>query len=373
MAEPRTLPSPKENVAEQPVTIIQDAQTRIKETIVESYYKGLSKDEVEKRLQRIIWDAGEQLPEKIRLEAKQALAQNAQKWHYLYHQSLKGVNAGLLQSIDKLLTRSLQIRFVAKTYSINPLDFVGSPAVDQKAIIDKFRPYLTEDRLGSQVIERYEQRVKTQLKALAADPAYAQRMDKNGKPYKPNLRNFAEMTARYDANQEDIDRMKTDGVKLVWTSSHVDASPRCEPYQGRLYSLDGSSGTIDGVPYSSLDDALAGPNGDGNGIINGYNCRHRLIEYTPGSNAPKEYDKAMIRQENVVTSRQRQYERDIRNLKIEERLSRRAGDDQTAHDLRIEWQKLNNRYEKYSLNHQRAYYPWRTRVTQDEVDREQDE
>ena len=177
MAEPRTLSSPKENVAEQPVTIIQDAQTRIKETIVESYYKGLSKDEVEKRLQRIIWDAGEQLPEKIRLEAKQALAQNAQKWHYLYHQSLKGVNAGLLQSIDKLISRSAPIRFAAKTYSINPLDFVGSPAVDQKAIIDKFRPYLTEDRLGSQVIERYEQRVKIQLKALAADPAYAQRMD----------------------------------------------------------------------------------------------------------------------------------------------------------------------------------------------------
>ena len=51
------------------------------------------------------------------------------------------------------------------------------------------------------------------------------------------------MATRYQANQKDIKMLKDNGVKLVWTSSHANASPRCSPYQGKLYSLDGTSGT----------------------------------------------------------------------------------------------------------------------------------
>jgi hypothetical protein len=370
MAEPRTIASPKENVAEKPVVLIQDAQTRIKQVIVESYYKGLSKTEIEKALQKIIWETGEQLPENMRESVKQALAQNAQKWHYLYTQSIKASNASVLQAIDRLRVTNPRIAFAAKTYNISLTDHLGSSATEQKAIIDKFRPYLTEDRHGSQVIDKYESKVKEHLKTLARDPAYFQRIDKNGKPYKPNLRNFAEMTARYEANLEDVKRLRDSEVKLVWTSSHVDASDRCALYQGKLYSLDGSSGSIDGTPYTPLDEALAGPRGDGNGIINGYNCRHRLIEYTAKSRPPKEYDRATIHRENAINNRQRQYERDIRNLKIEERLARQAGYKSEAAELEKQWQKLNKHYQAFSLRNERAYYPWRTRATQEEIDRQ---
>jgi len=195
--------------------------------------------------------------------------------------------------------------------------------------------------------------------------------DKNGDTYRMNMRNFAEMKVRYDANQEDVAKFKDEGVDLVWTSSHADASPRCAPYQGRLYSISGKTGrTANGEPYTPLDEALLGPKGDGNGIINGYNCRHHLIEYTPNSKAPKEYDAAMIRKENAINDRQRQFERDIRNLKIEERLERAAGDKGAASDLRNQWQSLNQRYEQYSLQNGRAFYPWRTRVLQEEVDQD---
>ena len=364
----RTISSPKENVAEKPLTIIQDAQTRIKETIVECYYQNLSKAEIEKRIAVIIQEAFGKLPDSIRESARMSLAINAQKWHYLYTESMKVLNASMIRTLAKWESTIPGMRAEAKTYSINLAEMIGAEANVQKEVIDRFRPFLTKDDAGLAIIENYEKRVKDQIKVLAADPANLQRIDKNGKPYKVNLRNFSEMHARYEANQEDIKRLESEGVKLVWTSSHPDASPRCAPYQGRLYSMDGSSGSIDGIKYTPLDEALLGPRGDGNGIINGYNCRHRLIEYTPKSGPPKEYDKATINRENAINNRQRQYERDIRNLKIQERLANKSGDDQGANGLQKEWQKLMKDYERYSLRNQRAYYPWRTRVTNEETD-----
>ena len=57
------------------------------------------------------------------------------------------------------------------------------------------------------------------------------------------------MEVRYEANLQDVAKLKEEGVKLVMASSHADASLRCAPYQGKLYSLDGSSGkTADGKP-----------------------------------------------------------------------------------------------------------------------------
>jgi hypothetical protein len=132
--------------------------------------------------------------------------------------------------------------------------------------------------------------------------------------------------------------------------------------------MDGTSGNIDGERYTPLEDALLGPKGDGNGIINGYNCRHRLIEYRPKSRPPKEYDKETIRRENAINNRQRQYERDIRNTKIEERLLRQSGDTEGANALRQERQRIERNYQAYSLRNGRAFYDWRTKVTQDEID-----
>ena len=364
----RTLSSPKENIAEKVVLVVQDAQTQIKETIVESTYTGLSKSEIENRIRLIIEEAAEEIPEAWREQARQALAINAQKWHYLYTKQVQAINAQMIAAAaDKLKQPSVRIK--DKTYSINLQSVIGLPVNEQMPILTTFREHLTVDRAGLALIENYDKQIRARVKSLAVDPAYFQRIDKNGKVYRPNLRNFAEMQARYESNVKDVKNLEAEGVKLVWTSSHPDASPRCAPYQGRLYSLDGSSGTIDGIKYTPLSEALAGPRGDGNGIISGYNCRHRLIEYTPKSKPPKEYDRATIRKENAINNRQRQYERDIRNLKIEERLMRRAGDEQTANQLKNEWLDKTKQYEIFSLRAQRAYYPWRTKVTNEEIER----
>ena len=363
MAEPRTIISPKENIAEREVVSVQTAQTRIKQIIVESYYQGLSPKETSKRIAEVIAQTADGYPEGSRESIRLSLATNAQKWHYTFHENNRVLNVALIQNA----LASDSVAFRGRTYGINVAQIVGLPATETRTIVERFRPLLTQDAKGIAIIENYQAKVKTQIKVLASDPANLVQIDKNGKPYVVNMRNFAEMKTRYEANLEDVKRLKEQDVKLVWTSSHADASARCSPYQGRLFSLDGTSGTQDGVRYEPLDDALAGPKGDGNGIINGYNCRHRLIEYQPNSRAPKEYDDKTVKRENAINNRQRQYERDIRNTKIEESLQRKAGNTAEADALRQEWQRLNRNYQGYSLKNGRAFYRWRTMVTDEEI------
>jgi hypothetical protein len=235
-----------------------------------------------------------------------------------------------------------------------------------RTVLDKFRPYLKESDKGLAIIDNYQQMVRDQVKVLASDPPISNRIRQDGQPYKASLRNRAEMKVRYDANQEDINNLKTEGVKLVWTSSHADASPRCSPYQGRLWSLDGTSGTINGEHYEPIENATAGPYGDGNGIISGYNCRHRLIEYEPASKPPEDFSEAEIKKAYAIDQKQRAYENNIRQLKTEEALLRASGDLEKAHNARIRWRRLNKSYESYSHSKGRAYYTWRTRIADDE-------
>ena len=364
MAEPRTIVSPKEDIALREVLTVQDVQTRIKQAIVQGYYQRLTPKQTSALIADIIQQTAERYPEAQREAIRQSLAVNAQKWHYTYMESVRVLNLSLLQRI----AQTPSIAVVNRTYTIDVRAIAGMSATESSVVVERFRPFLTQDSAGIPLIEDYEKKVKMQIKALASDPANLVRIDKNGKPYTVNMRNFAEMETRYQANLKDVQRLRDDGVKLVWTSSHADASARCSPYQGRLFSMDGTSGNIDGERYTPLEDALLGPKGDGNGIINGYNCRHRLIEYRPKSRPPKEYDKETIRRENAINNRQRQYERDIRNTKIEERLLRQSGDTEGANALRQEWQRTERNYQAYSLRNGRAFYDWRTKVTQDEID-----
>lgn len=70
------------------------------------------------------------------------------------------------------------------------------------------------------------------------------------------LRNRAEMEVRYQGHLDNIQRLRDGGARLVVASVHSDCSERCRPWQGRVYSLDGTSGTTDdGRKYVPLETA----------------------------------------------------------------------------------------------------------------------
>lgn len=333
----------KGNLAEDELITISTMTTLCKEIITEGLMNGTSQQEIVKKLNKAIAENVKLLPIELQEETRKSMVRYCRKWHFELSQSL--------DIYTRNLSNQLGVNLVGKTH---------------KQIIEEFRPYLdVSNNVAVPMIKNYQQNVKTILKAISTDSPQVTRRVEGQSPYKVSLRNLAEMRVRYEANIQDIQQLKNSGVKLVWTSSHPNCSPRCKDYQGKLWSLDGTSGTINGKRYEPIEKALRGKNNDGNGIITGYNCRHRLVEYT-GQPAPNDYTEAEIKKEYAIDKKQRDYENKIRHLKTEEKLVRASGDNETASKLRKKWQFYTKEYQKYSIKNNRAFYRWRCAIDKQE-------
>ncbi len=181
-----------------------------------------------------------------------------------------------------------------------------------------------------------------------------------------SLRNRAEMEVRYNEHLNSIEELRASGHKLVICSVHSDCSERCSHWQGRVYSLDGTSGTTsDGKSYIPLEVATdvyyttrAGRVYK-NGLL-GFNCRHHLIPYQPGYKLPVVNPNVEI-QQRLITQKQRQLERNVRAWKTRAIELKDINREEylKARRKAIEW---NKRYIAYSREHNRAYYPSRTKI-----------
>lgn len=347
-----TLSAPDPNVAQRTVVAIQDGTTKIKEAIIKGLKNNLSQDELTKFLNKIIADTVKKFNDpELQEDMRKALVISARKWHYELSMTFRILNTNL---VNEAISAGFNLK-------IDETKTVG--------YLDQFRPYLDYNARGIALIENYEKQVKTAIKALSAEPPKVVkviRQDGKEYAYTMSARNRAEIAARYEANLKDLQGLISKGVKYVWTSSHPNCSERCRPHQGKLYSLDPNDreGVINGIRYTFLGDVLSLNNG--NSIINGYNCRHRLIEYKPGSIAPSEYTEEEIKREYALDQRQRQLENSIRQLKTEERLMRSLGNLEDAKKLRARWKLLTRRYEMFSIKNNRPVYRWRIRITEDE-------
>lgn len=209
--------------------------------------------------------------------------------------------------------------------------------------------------------ERYmKERVEPVMKRLAesqpTDPEDTRRI---------SIRARAELEVRYQSHIDEINNLRDSGIKLVIASTHADCSERCAPYQGRVYSLDGTSGTTDdGRKYVPLEVATdiyyttkAGRTYK-NGMISGFNCRHYLIPYKSGYVFPKP-NKAEEQREYAITQRQRQLERNVLKWKTRALEAIKKSDYNEARQKARFW---NGVYIKYSQENNRAYYPSRTKI-----------
>lgn len=181
-----------------------------------------------------------------------------------------------------------------------------------------------------------------------------------------SLRNIAEMTVRYDRQLNAVAELKARGVRLVWTSAHANCSKRCEPYQGRLWSLDGTYGEIDGYKYEPLENAteIYYTTRSGkryrNGIIYGFNCRHRLIPYERG-NKPIEVPANIVKKQRRINNTQRAMERRVRYYENQAAVYKGI-DDKYAATCKRDARKAYDEYVRYSKKNNVAYYPSRTKT-----------
>lgn len=352
----RELLSPSHDTASRAIVDVQTATTRVKAIVMECVSKGIPDKELTKRLNKAIAEECKRITDaSFREQFRKSLVTSARKWHYELMQTYR-IN-------DENLRRAA----MQQPLNIELHNLLGKTPYQKQF---EFRRLLDDGtNPGIPVIKDYQSSVKLAVKALSAEPPKIV-TTKDGKAYVMPARLRAEMAVRYAASVENLQRLIDGGVLFCWISSHANCSPRCRGYQGKLYSLFqgkatingkeyGERGTIDGIPYRPINEALAGPNGDGNGCISGYNCRHRAIEYEKGSRPPEDFSKAEMEREYSIDKKQRNYENRIRQLKQEEIQLRACGMEKEAAAIRKKWRRLTKDYQIYSIKHDRAYYPYR--------------
>lgn len=190
-----------------------------------------------------------------------------------------------------------------------------------------------------------------------------------------NARNIAEMSVRYNEYKRQKQELIAKGVKIVLVPSHANCSKRCQPYQGKVYSLDGTSGSIDGrsyipiedvsdkVTYTSMRTGRTYPCG-----LFAYNCRHFMTPYQRGMNIEQIPDDVIERRRNLEME-QRKMERNIRGLKEKAELYRilhkHSGDEQMrkiAHNAELKARALKEKYVSFSQENHMTYIPTRLQI-----------
>ena len=345
-------------------SILVDAQTDIKTAIKKGVLGGASfvviSAEVRKIISRTI--ARIRSPT-LQKDARVSLMKFANK-AYSDFQATLNLNGTLLAAVVLLSERITE----RKANGIQGKYFVPKTpreidAVEQVAERTKIRLRAYDRGLPLQEFQKtYIDRVSKALGGLAEEKA----LDPNDVTGRNSLRNLAEMQVRYERHLQEIADLNNSGTRLVVCSVHADCSERCAPWQGRVYSLDGTSGTTeDGRKFIPLETATdvyyttkAGRTYK-NGLL-GFNCRHRLLPYKANMVIPF-VSETERKKEDAITKRQRALERAVIGYR-EEALMYKGNNAEKYREARRNAVEIYDEYKRFSKKNGRAYYPDRVKI-----------
>lgn len=330
---------------------IMDGQTAVKQLVKELYLKGETRLKIEmavsKEIERTIAEIKD---ERLKKDTQISLARMAARCYDTLRSSAAFGDLAVLWAVVGLKGGTLKGR--AKSNA-------------ERLIMTKTwkLPYGTQVQ---QRLRHYWKDVRETVDKLASERA----LDESDAAYgerRQSMRATAEIMVRQNRHIEEVESLKK-RTKLVIGSTHADCSDRCAPYQGRVYSLDGTSGvTADGRRYVPLEEATNNPRDRyvtkagrvyQNGFIYGFNCRHYLIEYADGLKPPT-VNEQQRKREVAIDQRQRKYEREIIRAK-EKAIANKDIDNGEYRKWNRRARELMKEYAKFSHDHGRPYY--RSRV-----------
>lgn len=345
---------------------LEEAETKIRQVVKNEFFKGTSKAAIDRYVMAIILEALRSITvQTLKTAGFQSLL-NFYNRQYNELQRSFGWQLPLFAAVMLLNGKTptgarIRPTQAQKNLAVNRL-VEGGVSVPEELLgnvrtlgvpLQKF----TEDY--------FRQYVRPALERLAKQYP----LDPDDNTGRISLRNKAEFEVRYNYQQDQIKDFKTRGVKLVICSTHADCSERCAPYQGRVYSLDGTSGvTDDGRSYVPLEYATNNPRDRyvtkagtiwQNGLL-GFNCRHFLIEYKSGYRFPQP-DVEEERRQYAITEEQRRLERLVRKWRTVA-VTNQGQDEAVYKKARKKAIQWNKAYIEFSKQNHRAYYPSRTRI-----------
>ena len=349
------LPEPKNKQA----SLLVDAQTDIKTAIKNGVLSGMPSFAIKAKILEIIDKALNQITSStLKENARKSLMEFAEN----AYMRLKSVLPNILIASAAFLL----ISTVTNKENLMGKEFYFPKTTEERnALRTLYGGFFDTDAKGLPLQEfqkEYIDKVTTALKDIAHDNA----LDADDVTGRNSLRNFAEMQVRYERHLDEIKTLKESGERLVVCSVHADCSDRCKEWQGRVYSLDGTTGiTDDGRKFIPLETATdvyyTTKKGKTykNGLL-GFNCRHKLFPYKTGMVIPK-VTEAERKREDAITRRQRQMERSVIRWR-EEALTLKGVN-------AIEYKKAKQnavnaykRYQEYSRENNRAFYPDRVKI-----------
>ena len=332
---------------------VEEAETKIRKTVKEEFFRRTPKAEIDRKVFKHISEAERQIriPE-LAVAARQSLL----RFYTAQFQELR-------------ISFGWQLPLLAALFLLNGKTLTGREIKPTQAQTQQARQILEQagyDRsrlLGSPLQKFSKDYVERNVKPALDRLAKQQARDPDDVSGRNTLRNKAEMAVRYNEHLKQIEGFKKRGVNLVICSTHADCSERCAPWQGLVYSLDGTEGyTDDGRHYQPLENATHDQitkRGVPNGLL-GYNCRHFLVPYKSGYRFPKPHA-VEEREEYKITQIQRRMEADVRKWRAVA-IENKDTDRDRYLEARRKAIAANQAYIEFSKRHNRAYYPSRTKL-----------
>lgn len=332
---------------------LEEAETKIRMVVKDEYFAQTPKAAIDRKIASIIREAEKQIKiPALALAARKSLLQfyNAQyrELRHSFGWQFFVLSALFLLNGKTPYGREIKPTEAQKERARQTLEQAG---YDRSRLLGSPLQKFSKDYV--------EQNVKPALDRLAKQQA-RDPDDVNGRN---TLRNKAEMAVRYNEHLKQIEGFKKRGVNLVICSTHADCSERCAPWQGLVYSLDGTEGyTDDGRHYQPLENATHDQitkRGVPNGLL-GYNCRHFLVPYKSGYRFPKP-NAVEEREEYKITQIQRRMEADVRKWRAVA-IENKDTDRDRYLEARRKAIAANQAYIEFSKLNNRAYYPSRTKL-----------
>lgn len=332
---------------------LENAQTEIRLIVKEARLYGRPTEWARKKIAAAIQKAQGLIPiDRLKRDAEKSLIHFADRQRLLWERS--GLTLGLLLLLSgQRSTNETSAADLSKAYDLTRETNISGFSAQEKGV-----------PLQRYYKEVWKERVKPALDRIAESVA----LDPNDYTGRNSLRNLAEMEVRYQAHKDEVQALKDAGEKLVVCSSHADCSRRCAPYQGRVYSLDGTSGrTEKGHAYVPLEEATENPDDRyttkagrvyQNGLL-GFNCRHYLMPYR--GVLPQKITSEERKEEYKITMRQRALEREVRKAKTDALMLKNINGEAYRETARRA-SALYEKYREYSRENHRAYYPMRVSI-----------
>ena len=359
MSEPNAL---KEGLREQTI-IIEDCTAELKALLNKAVFNATAFNNYLREADKLIDDRlAEMTDEELKNSAADTLKRFARKEfgrlraNLMAKQNFNFVAMALVMKIwNSESAKDKQAAF-KRLQSIEP-SLARLPPIDFQEGLGNSR------RWGlplNEYMQSYMERVNSTCRMLAQDVA------KDGDGL--GLRLKSELYVRYKWQMDNLQRLRDDGVRLVWISSHVNCSERCQDYQGRLYSMDGTSGmTEDGYNYVPLEIATdrytmtkSGKTYK-NGTLTGFGCRHYTIPYEPRGVTPETFDSTAVDKAREIEKEQRRLEREVYHAR-EEYYAWRGNNRAVATKYYHKAAALRKEYIKFCTDNQVAWYPSRIQV-----------